>query len=224
MFYCYIISHQCHLLFVPFSRVAWEAVIRYLPRSSSESWSQGWWMNACLHVWIHWEYHLPATLSGRVQAHDKCITLKHSFLTMIHLMFTFYIYRDIFLQLFTTIWFESQGLKALYVILLLHWTHWWGCQHHCFITSAGIFVTIQEIHLSWICLALNGSGKGCAFLKAEIQVPTICFHRKQWRWSRCTHVHHHIFYFCESILISGVSFRMLWAFLVRLKMPGLASM
>lgn len=80
MFYCYIISHQCHLLFVPFSRVAWEAVIRYLPRSSSESWSQGWWMNACLHVWIHWEYHLPATLSGRVQAHDKCITLKHSFL------------------------------------------------------------------------------------------------------------------------------------------------
>lgn len=93
-FHCFIVT--CSVLHVTFSfsffsRVAWEAAIRYLPRSSSESWSQGWWMNTCLHVWTHWEYHLPATLSGIVQTHDNGFTLKHSFLATTRLMITFYI-------------------------------------------------------------------------------------------------------------------------------------
>lgn len=92
LFYCYILSLACNVLFIFFFRVAWEAVIRYLPRSSSESWSQGWWMNTCLHAWTHWEYHLPATPSGIVHIHDNGFTLKHFFLRMTHLMVTFYIF------------------------------------------------------------------------------------------------------------------------------------
>lgn len=66
------------------------------------------------------------------------------------------------------------------------------------------FIFYKEMHLSWICLSLVRSVQGCDFVTAEIQMPTICFHRKQCRWSRCTHVHNYIFYFCESKLISGV--------------------
>lgn len=130
-----------------FLRVAWEAVIRYLPKSSWESWSQGWWMNACLRVSIHWEYHLPATLSGTIQTME---TVWNS--PVLHNMFTFYV-------IFTTI---SQCLISVQSTMFEPHTQLntlvrsWTWLITCFISSESTFATRRERHISWICQSVLG--------------------------------------------------------------------
>lgn len=135
-----------------FLRVAWEAVIRYLPKSSWESWSQGWWMNACLRVSIHWEYHLPATLSGTIQTME---TVWNS--PVLHSMFTFYV-------IFTTI---SQCLILVQSTMFEPHTQLntlvrsWRWLITCLITSESTFATRQETFHESVCLSLDRSVTYC---------------------------------------------------------------